>query len=91
MYVCVYIYLFIIIYKKPKYEIRWKIIESIDGNNYTFVDPTQLPYNQKWEFPRDKLRLGMKSQHIFTMSMFLFMSTCHSITFSTNLFSSACF
>uniref|UniRef100_A0A673BV15 receptor protein-tyrosine kinase n=1 Tax=Sphaeramia orbicularis TaxID=375764 RepID=A0A673BV15_9TELE len=43
---------------KPKYEIRWKIIESTDGNHYTFVDPTQLPYNQKWEFPRDKLRLG---------------------------------
>ncbi|XP_023283930.1 macrophage colony-stimulating factor 1 receptor 2-like [Seriola lalandi dorsalis] len=44
--------------QKPKYEIRWKIIESTDGNNYTFVDPTQLPYNHKWEFPRDKLRLG---------------------------------
>ncbi|KAM9331636.1 macrophage colony-stimulating factor 1 receptor 2 [Pholidichthys leucotaenia] len=44
--------------QKPKYEIRWKIIESSDGNNYTFVDPTQLPYDHKWEFPRDKLRLG---------------------------------
>ncbi|XP_015817491.3 macrophage colony-stimulating factor 1 receptor 2 isoform X1 [Nothobranchius furzeri] len=44
--------------QKPKFEIRWKIIESTDGNNYTFVDPTQLLYNQKWEFPRDKLRLG---------------------------------
>ncbi|XP_041656960.1 macrophage colony-stimulating factor 1 receptor 2 [Cheilinus undulatus] len=44
--------------QKPRYEIRWKIIESTDGNNYTFIDPTQLPYNQKWEFPRDKLRLG---------------------------------
>ncbi|XP_054873266.1 macrophage colony-stimulating factor 1 receptor 2-like [Amphiprion ocellaris] len=44
--------------QQPKYEIRWKIIESTDGNNYTFVDPTQLPYNHKWEFPRDKLRLG---------------------------------
>lgn len=44
--------------QKPKYEIRWKIIESTNGNNYTFVDPTQLPYNHKWEFPRDKLRLG---------------------------------
>uniref|UniRef100_A0A672YX94 receptor protein-tyrosine kinase n=1 Tax=Sphaeramia orbicularis TaxID=375764 RepID=A0A672YX94_9TELE len=40
------------------YEIRWKIIEARDGNNYTFIDPTQLPYNEKWEFPRDKLRLG---------------------------------
>nr|XP_057943621.1 uncharacterized protein csf1rb isoform X2 [Doryrhamphus excisus] len=43
---------------KPKYEIRWKIIESCDGNNYTFIDPNRLPYNLKWEFPRDKLRLG---------------------------------
>ncbi|XP_051936314.1 macrophage colony-stimulating factor 1 receptor [Hippocampus zosterae] len=44
--------------QKPRYEIRWKIIEARDGNNYTFVDPTQLPYNDKWEFPRDKLKLG---------------------------------
>ncbi|XP_053703763.1 macrophage colony-stimulating factor 1 receptor 2 isoform X1 [Synchiropus splendidus] len=44
--------------QKPKYEIRWKIIERTDGNTYTFVDPTELPYNEKWEFPRDKLRLG---------------------------------
>ncbi|KAM7373802.1 hypothetical protein PAMP_006505 [Pampus punctatissimus] len=53
--------LLVVFYKwkqKPKYEIRWKIIESNDGNNYTFVDPTQLLYNYKWEFPRDKLRLG---------------------------------
>ncbi|XP_020510956.2 macrophage colony-stimulating factor 1 receptor 2 [Labrus bergylta] len=44
--------------QKPRYQIRWKIIESSNGNNYTFVDPTQLPYNYKWEFPRDQLRLG---------------------------------
>uniref|UniRef100_A0A671WMV0 receptor protein-tyrosine kinase n=1 Tax=Sparus aurata TaxID=8175 RepID=A0A671WMV0_SPAAU len=44
--------------QKPRYEIRWKIIEARDGNNYTFIDPTQLPYNEKWEFPRDKLKLG---------------------------------
>uniref|UniRef100_A0AAY4BAJ3 receptor protein-tyrosine kinase n=1 Tax=Denticeps clupeoides TaxID=299321 RepID=A0AAY4BAJ3_9TELE len=43
---------------KPKFEIRWKIIEANDGNNYTFVDPSQLPYNEKWEFPRDKLKFG---------------------------------
>uniref|UniRef100_A0A3P9N455 receptor protein-tyrosine kinase n=2 Tax=Poecilia reticulata TaxID=8081 RepID=A0A3P9N455_POERE len=51
----------ILLYKykqKPRYEIRWKIIEARDGNNYTFIDPTQLPYNEKWEFPRDKLKLG---------------------------------
>ncbi|KAK9537075.1 hypothetical protein VZT92_006811 [Zoarces viviparus] len=53
--------LLVVFYKwrqKPKYEIRWKIIENTDGNNYTFIDPLQLPYNQEWEFPRDKLRLG---------------------------------
>ncbi|KAM8899310.1 macrophage colony-stimulating factor 1 receptor 2 [Spinachia spinachia] len=53
--------LLVVFYKwrqKPKYEIRWKIIESTDGNSYTFIDPSQLPYEQKWEFPRDKLRLG---------------------------------
>ncbi|XP_049599936.1 macrophage colony-stimulating factor 1 receptor 1 isoform X2 [Syngnathus scovelli] len=44
--------------QKPRYEIHWKIIEARDGNNYTFIDPTQLPYNDKWEFPRDKLKLG---------------------------------
>ncbi|XP_034399229.1 macrophage colony-stimulating factor 1 receptor [Cyclopterus lumpus] len=44
--------------QKPRYEIRWQIIEERDGNNYTFIDPTQLPYNEKWEFPRDKLKLG---------------------------------
>nr|XP_005988381.1 PREDICTED: macrophage colony-stimulating factor 1 receptor [Latimeria chalumnae] len=44
--------------QKPKYEVRWKIIECSEGNNYTFIDPTQLPYNKKLEFPRDKLRFG---------------------------------
>lgn len=42
----------------PRYEIRWKIIESCDGNSYTFIDPSQLPYDQNWEFPRDQLKLG---------------------------------
>ncbi|KAK7922799.1 hypothetical protein WMY93_009701 [Mugilogobius chulae] len=44
--------------QKPRFEIRWKIIQVSDGNNYTFIDPTQLPYNEKWEFPREKLKLG---------------------------------
>ncbi|KAK5621205.1 Macrophage colony-stimulating factor 1 receptor 2 [Crenichthys baileyi] len=59
---CILLLLLVVVFykcrQKPKYEILWKIIESNDGNNYTFVDPTQLPYNQKWEFPRNKLRLG---------------------------------
>ncbi|XP_042626515.1 macrophage colony-stimulating factor 1 receptor [Cyprinus carpio] len=53
--------LIFMIYKyrqKPRYEIRWKIIEATNGNDYTFIDPTKLPYNEKWEFPRDKLKLG---------------------------------
>nr|XP_020478244.1 macrophage colony-stimulating factor 1 receptor 1-like [Monopterus albus]XP_020478245.1 macrophage colony-stimulating factor 1 receptor 1-like [Monopterus albus] len=52
------VFLFYKYKQKPRYEIRWKIIEASDGNNYTFIDPTQMPYNQKWEFPRDKLKLG---------------------------------
>nr|XP_057919434.1 macrophage colony-stimulating factor 1 receptor isoform X2 [Doryrhamphus excisus] len=52
------VFLFYKYKQKPRYEVRWKIIEARDGNNYTFIDPTQLPYNDKWEFPRDKLKLG---------------------------------
>ncbi|XP_075337399.1 macrophage colony-stimulating factor 1 receptor isoform X1 [Odontesthes bonariensis] len=52
------VFLFYKYKQKPRYEIRWKIIETREGNNYTFIDPTQLPYNEKWEFPRDKLKLG---------------------------------
>ncbi|XP_030315109.1 macrophage colony-stimulating factor 1 receptor isoform X1 [Calypte anna] len=44
--------------QKPKYQIRWKIIEACEGNNYIFIDPTQLPYNEKWEFPRNNLQFG---------------------------------
>ncbi|XP_034545156.1 macrophage colony-stimulating factor 1 receptor [Notolabrus celidotus] len=52
------VFLFYKYKQKPRYEVRWKIIEARDGNNYTFIDPAQLPYNEKWEFPRDKLKLG---------------------------------
>ncbi|XP_028274024.1 KIT proto-oncogene, receptor tyrosine kinase b isoform X2 [Parambassis ranga] len=51
----------VLLYKymqKPKFQIQWKVIESIHGNNYTYIDPTQLPYDSKWEFPRQKLRFG---------------------------------
>ncbi|NXE86782.1 CSF1R factor, partial [Menura novaehollandiae] len=44
--------------QKPKYQVRWKIIEACEGNNYIFIDPTQLPYNVKWEFPRNNLQFG---------------------------------
>ncbi|XP_075458182.1 platelet-derived growth factor receptor beta isoform X1 [Ascaphus truei] len=47
-------------HKKPRYEIRWKVIESVssDGHEYIYVDPLQLPYDSSWEIPRDKLILG---------------------------------
>ncbi|KAJ8277105.1 hypothetical protein GJAV_G00071530 [Gymnothorax javanicus] len=51
----------VIIWKqKPRYEIRWRVIESIspDGHEYIYVDPMQLPYDSRWEFPRDGLALG---------------------------------
>ncbi|KAM5300489.1 platelet-derived growth factor receptor beta isoform 2-T2 [Ctenodactylus gundi] len=46
--------------KKPRYEIRWKVIESVssDGHEYIYVDPMQLPYDSTWELPRDQLILG---------------------------------
>uniref|UniRef100_A0A3Q2STA9 receptor protein-tyrosine kinase n=1 Tax=Fundulus heteroclitus TaxID=8078 RepID=A0A3Q2STA9_FUNHE len=44
--------------QKPKFQIQWKVIESINGNNYIYIDPLQLPYDLKWEFPRQKLRFG---------------------------------
>uniref|UniRef100_A0A6Q2Z8H6 receptor protein-tyrosine kinase n=1 Tax=Esox lucius TaxID=8010 RepID=A0A6Q2Z8H6_ESOLU len=46
--------------KKPRYEIRWKVIESVssDGLEYTYLDPMQLPYDSLWEVPRDNLVLG---------------------------------
>ncbi|XP_005074742.1 macrophage colony-stimulating factor 1 receptor isoform X1 [Mesocricetus auratus] len=53
--------LLLLLYKykqKPRYQVRWKIIESYEGNSYTFIDPTQLPYSEKWEFPRNNLQFG---------------------------------
>lgn len=46
--------------QKPRYEIRWKVIESVssDGHEYIYVDPVQLPYDSTWELPRDQLVLG---------------------------------
>ncbi|KAJ8000524.1 hypothetical protein DPEC_G00181010 [Dallia pectoralis] len=53
--------LVVLLYKylqKPKFQIQWKVIDSIHGNNYVYIDPTQLPYDPKWEFSRQKLRFG---------------------------------
>nr|XP_004664829.2 platelet-derived growth factor receptor beta isoform X1 [Jaculus jaculus] len=54
------IILIILWQKKPRYEIRWKVIESVssDGHEYIYVDPVQLPYDSTWELPRDQLVLG---------------------------------
>ncbi|TRY91336.1 hypothetical protein DNTS_030142 [Danionella cerebrum] len=45
--------------KKPRYETRWKVIESVslDGHEYIYVDPIHLPYDLAWEMPRDSLVL----------------------------------
>ncbi|KAJ3600139.1 hypothetical protein NHX12_034089 [Muraenolepis orangiensis] len=40
----------VIIWKqKPRYEIRWRVIESVspDGHEYVYVDPMQLPYDSR--------------------------------------------
>uniref|UniRef100_A0A7N6AAP7 receptor protein-tyrosine kinase n=1 Tax=Anabas testudineus TaxID=64144 RepID=A0A7N6AAP7_ANATE len=44
--------------QKPKYQVQWKVIEGIHGNNYVYIDPSQLPYDHQWEFPRNNLRFG---------------------------------
>ncbi|XP_074147856.1 macrophage colony-stimulating factor 1 receptor [Sminthopsis crassicaudata] len=59
--VLLFLLLLLLLYKykqKPKYQVHWKIIEACEGNNYIFIDPTQLPYNEKWEFPRNNLQFG---------------------------------
>uniref|UniRef100_A0A672J313 receptor protein-tyrosine kinase n=1 Tax=Salarias fasciatus TaxID=181472 RepID=A0A672J313_SALFA len=52
--------LFLKVHYKPRYEIRWKVIESVsqDGHEYIYVDPIHLPYDLAWEMPRDNLVLG---------------------------------
>lgn len=59
-----HIYLSSDLQQKPKFQIQWKVIESIHGNNYIYIDPTQLPYDSKWEFPRQKLRFGKAVLHM---------------------------
>lgn len=46
--------------KKPRYEVQWKLIESVspDGQQYTYLDPAHLPYSSTWEVPRDNVVLG---------------------------------
>ncbi|KAM4544457.1 platelet-derived growth factor receptor beta-like isoform 3-T4 [Odontesthes bonariensis] len=46
--------------KKPRYEVAWKVMESTspDGQQYTFLDPADLPYSSAWEISRDHVVLG---------------------------------
>lgn len=52
------VFLFYKYQQKPKFEVRWQIVQVGEGNHYTCIDPTQLPYNEKWEFPRANLQFG---------------------------------
>ncbi|XP_003782093.1 macrophage colony-stimulating factor 1 receptor [Otolemur garnettii] len=45
-------------YKQVSWSWGWSGTASYEGNSYTFIDPTQLPYNEKWEFPRNNLQFG---------------------------------
>lgn len=68
--------------QKPKFQIQWKVIESIHGNNYIYIDPTQLPYDSKWEFPRQKLRFGMTATifaWLCTLGMLVWLWFCFCI------------
>ncbi|XP_063147107.1 mast/stem cell growth factor receptor Kit-like, partial [Candoia aspera] len=44
--------------QKPKYGVQWKVVDEINGSSYLYMDPTQLPYDDKWEFPRNRLSFG---------------------------------
>lgn len=63
--------------QKPKFQIQWKVIESIHGNNYIYIDPTQLPYDSKWEFPRQKLRFGTRGTLMSLFTNTKRSSLCH--------------
>lgn len=60
------------LFQKPMYEVQWKVVEEINGNNYVYIDPTQLPYDHKWEFPRNRLSFGQYEAGAFhaTLSVY---------------------
>ncbi|KAM8889495.1 platelet-derived growth factor receptor alpha [Synchiropus picturatus] len=61
VFIIILLIVLVVVWKqKPRYEIRWRVIESVspDGHEYIYVDPMQLPYDSRWEFPRDRLVLG---------------------------------
>lgn len=66
-----------VVLQKPRYEIRWKVIESVslDGHEYIYVDPIHLPYDLTWEMPRDSLMLG-ENWNISVSVCCIFMLIC---------------
>ncbi|XP_051882173.1 receptor-type tyrosine-protein kinase FLT3 [Pristis pectinata] len=46
--------------KQPGYERQLQMIQLIGSseNEYNYVDFSQIPYDVKWEFPRENLELG---------------------------------
>ncbi|XP_019747486.1 platelet-derived growth factor receptor beta-like isoform X2 [Hippocampus comes] len=46
--------------KKPRYKVRWKLMESVspDGLECVYLDPDRLPYSAAWEIPREDIELG---------------------------------
>lgn len=82
-------------FQKPRYEVRWKVIESVspDGQQYTFIDPEQLPYDSAWEVPRDSIVLGDTAGSIGTthtdelsLTGFFHLSLCFTADYKTRLF-----
>lgn len=61
--------------QKPMYEVQWKVVEEINGNNYVYIDPTQLPYDHKWEFPRNRLSFGQYETGSFPRNLFVYTMT----------------
>lgn len=60
------------------------MIESVspDGQQYTYLDPTHLPYSSTWEVPRDNIVLGntMTSLKIgVAVLSFVFIPFCSSV------------
>lgn len=62
------------------YEVHWKVVEESNENNYVYIDPTQLPYDHKWEFPRNRLSFGQYETGAFQITFFVCVSECVCIT-----------
>lgn len=47
--------------QKPQYQPQLQIIQMVgpNDNDYIYINFKDFEYNQKWEFPRENLELGM--------------------------------